>query len=191
MGKPIILIRKGDPDCKPMLYACSQCGSVHSPSIYLATEERKHEAAREAAENCYTCRTHENCKECGAECPKGWLVCEPCRYNKKLEAAEEIPDDGGPYCAFDGDTYFTEMEEAQDAGLEWVSPCKITYPRIDLDSILENLVSDEMHEDALTDDLEGLEALYAAVDAFNKAQTMQTWWGDGKRKIRVPKGPSQ
>jgi len=46
------------------------------------------------------------------------------------------------------------------------------------DDVLENLLGD-MFEDASVDDLEG-------VEAFNAAQKTQTWWGDEKRKIRVP-----
>lgn len=181
----IVLIREDDPERKPLLYACAKCGSLHSPRIYLARDEVAHETARQAAEDCYDCRTHNECNNCGAECQKGWLACEPCRFAKKFEAAVEVPDDGGPYCAFDGDTYYHELAEAADDGCEWVSPCHVTYPKIDADDVLENLLGD-MHEDASTDDLEAVEAFYAAVDAFNKAQKTQSWFGDDKRRIRVP-----
>jgi hypothetical protein len=180
-----VLVFADDPERKPRLYACPTCGSVHSPAIYLAREEVQHATAKEAARDCYTCKTHSTCQYCGEQCDKGWTACEPCRYQRKLDAAVEVPDDGGPYCAFDGDTYFTEMEEAQDADLEWVSPCQITYPRIDADSVLENLL-DDMHEDASTDDMADVDAFYAAVKAFNDAQTQQSWFGDVKRKIKVP-----
>ncbi|BAK66838.1 hypothetical protein SLG_21630 [Sphingobium sp. SYK-6] len=188
-NEPRILVFADDPEQKARLYVCAKCGSVHSPEIYLATEERKHAAAREAAADCYNCKTHNNCQHCGAECHKSWTVCDTCRYQRKLEAAIEVPDDGGPYCAFDGDTYYTEMAEAQDDGLEWVSPCIISYPRIDADSVLENLL-DDMHEDASVDDMDGVDAFYAAVEAFNKAQRTQSWFGDVKRKIRVPSAPA-
>lgn len=181
----IVLVRADDPEAKPLLYACPRCGRVHSPRIYLATEERSHQAARDAAENCYECCTHYNCKDCGCETPKGWTRCRDCTLKARLEVAVEVPDDGGPYCAFDGDTYYTEMEEAADAGLEWVSPCHVTYPKIDADSVLENLL-DDMHEDASVDDLAATDAFVAAVKAFNDAQTQQSWFGDVKRKIRVP-----
>lgn len=184
MAEPLILVALGDPEQKPLLYACPTCGLAHSPLIYLARKEVQHEAARKAAADCYNCKTHDIC-ECGAETPKGWSACESCRFDKKLAAAQEVPDDGGPYCAFDGDDYFTDMEEAQDAGLEWVSPCHVTYPKIDADSVLERLLG-EMHEDASTDDLDGVVEFEAAVKAFNEAQKMQSWFGDNKRKIRVP-----
>lgn len=180
----VILCRADDPEKKPLLYACPKCGSAHSPTIYLATTERQHQAAREAAENCYNCKTHNVCA-CGAECSKHFTVCEKCQFEKRLSAAEEVPDDGGPYCAFDGDTYYSDLEQAQDDGIEWVSPCNITYPRIDASDIFDGLLSD-MHEDADIYDLRGTDEFEAAVEAFNKAQTAQTWWGDSKRKIRVP-----
>ncbi|WP_310533378.1 hypothetical protein, partial [Novosphingobium sp.] len=176
----IVLVRADDPDKKPILYACPKCGGLNSPAIYIATEERKHQAAREAAENCYTCRTHNTCDTCECETPKGWTRCESCRFKARLEAAVEVPDDGGPYCAFDGDEYFQELDQAADAGLEWVSPCDITYPRIDPADIYDSLLSD-MHEDASIDDLNATAALDAAIDAFNKAQTQQSWFGDVKR----------
>lgn len=184
MAEPIVLVRADDPERKPLLYACPQCGFCHSPNIYACKGDMAHEAARAAAADCYSCRTHNTCKYCGVECPKGWLACEPCRFAKKLEAAVEIPDDGGPYCAFDGDTYYTEIEDAQDDGCEWVSPCHISYPRIDADSVLENLL-DDMHEDASTDDLDAVGPFMEAVKAFNEAQRCQSWFGDDKRKINV------
>lgn len=183
-AEPLVLVAVGDPEQTPLLYACSKCGSIHSPAIYLATEERKHAAALEAARDCYKCKTHNNCKYCGTECPKGWLACETCRFAKKLDAAQEVPDDGGPYCAFDGDTYFHELEDAAEAGLEWVSPCHVIYPRIDADSVLDGVLSD-MHEDASIDDLDGVDAFIGAVKAFNEAQRCSSWFGDDKRKINV------
>ncbi len=183
-----VLIFADDVERHPRLYVCAKCGSLHSPEIYLATRERAHEVAREAAENCYNCKTHDTCKDCGCETPKGWLSCDACLRSNALERAVEVPDNGGPYCAFNGDEYFHDMEEAQFAGLEWVSPCDITYPNIDIDGVLDQIISD-MHEDASIDDLNGVDALEAAIKAFNDAQTTQSWFGDCKRKIRVPALP--
>ena len=180
-----VLVFADDPEQKPRLYACPKCGQVNSPAIYLATEERKHQAAREAAENCYNCQTQGVCKTCGCETPKGWGECFSCRDVRFLEAATEIPDDGGPYCQFNGDTYYTDLAEAAESGCEWVSPCHIEHPKINGDDVLDNLLSD-MHEDADINDLNGVDEFLAAVAAFNAAQTQQIWWGDNKRKIRVP-----
>ncbi len=184
--EPKVLIFADDPEKKPRLYACASCGTVHSPLIYLAREEVQHATAKEAARNCYSCRTHNTCSHCGEPCDKSYTACPPCRDKRRLEAAVEVPDDGGPYCELGGDTFYFDMESAQDAGLEWVSPCTVTYPHIDPDSALENLIED-MFEDASEDDLAGVSELVAAINAFNKAQTTPTYWGDDKRKIRVPR----
>lgn len=180
----IVLVRADDPEAKPQLYACPKCGGVHSPRIYLASEGEAHKAARAAAENCYDCRTHGTCDTCGDETSKGWTRCINCRELAKLEKAIEIEDDGGPYCRFGGDTYYFDIDEARDDGCEWVSPCTVHYPRIDIDDIFENLTS-EMFEDASVDDLDGVDALCAAVKVFNESQRTPTFFGDDSRKIRV------
>lgn len=181
----IVLVRADDPDQKPQLYACPKCGSVHSPRIYACKDDVAHETARKAAEDCYNCREHNTCSACGCECPKSWTMCADCREAKKLAEAIEVDDDGGPYFEFLGDRMYYALSEAAHDGVEWVSPCTETYPRMDADSVLENLL-DDMHEDASVDDLDGTEAFRAAVETFNAAQTTQTYWADVKRKIRVP-----
>lgn len=183
--EPIVLVALGDPESKPLLYACGSCGSIHSPTIYLAKKEVQHATALEAAVNCYNCRTHNVCQYCGEQCDKGWTACDPCRLAKKLEAAVEVPDNGGPYFGFDDDQIYFGIDEARDAGHEWVHPCTETYPHIDPDDILENLTSD-MFEDASVDDLDGVNEFYAAVEKFNDAQKAVTYWADEKRKIKVP-----
>lgn len=185
-AEPIILISKDDSEQKPLLYACGKCGAVHSPSIYLAKPEVQHATAMEAARDCYNCRTHNHCKYCGEECHKGTLACHDCFINARIEQAVEVADDGGPYFGFGDDQIYHDMDEARDAGHEWVRPCTVTYPRIDPDTIFENL-TEEMFEDAGEDDLVGTVELAAAIKRFNEAQTTPTYWADEKRKIRVPR----
>lgn len=183
-AEPLVLVALDDPEQKPLLYACRTCGSVHSPAIYLASTEAQHATAKEAARDCYNCKTHNNCSYCGVEVSKGWLACRDCRISKKIEAAVEVEDDGGPYFGFDDDQMFHEMEEARNAGHEWVCPTTTTYPRLDADSIFENL-TEEMFDDASPDDLNGTVELEVAIKAFNEVQTAATYWADEKRKIRV------
>lgn len=179
-GEPIILVAIDDPEQKPKLFACRTCGRGYS------VKEIGVQMARDLATNCTNCFPKQyTCDMCGCETRQYWTRCDRCRYEAKLAAATEVPDDGGPYCAFDGDTYYTELDQAADDGHQWVSPCNVTYPKIDADDVLENLLGD-MFEDASVDDLEGVEAFNAAVEAFNVAQKTKTWWGDEKRKIRVP-----
>lgn len=56
---------------------------------------------------------------------------------------------------------------------------------IDLNQILES-ATEEMHESCY-DDLDGVEELQAAMDAFNKAnESVRTWDPDYKRKVAIP-----
>ena len=180
----IVLVKADDPKGTPQLYACGKCGSVHSPRIYACRDDLAHEAARKAAENCYACAPNNICV-CGNECSKGRTVCQTCREQNRLDKAIEIPDDGGPYCAFGGDEYYFDLESAEDDNCEWVSPCKATYPRIDIDNVFDNLLSD-MHEDADVSNLFGADDFERAVGAFNKSQTVASYFGDETRKIKVP-----
>ena len=125
-----------------------------------------------------------DCDICGTKCPKYWTRCGECRLRIKLENAAEIEDDGGPYFEFGGDRYYQDIGTAAEDGVEWVAPCTKTFPRINGWSVLENLL-DDMHEDASTDDLDGVEEFLAAVDVFNKIQSTASYWADEKRKIRV------
>ncbi|AIT81649.1 hypothetical protein [Novosphingobium pentaromativorans] len=183
--EPIILVDANDPDKKPLLYACGKCGSVHSPEIYLARKEVRHATALEAARDCYNCKTHSNCRHCGVECGKGWTACDKCRLEREIERATEVPNDGGPYFGFGDQQMYHEMDDARDAGHEWVCPTNKQYPRIEAWRVFENLTED-MFEDASEDDLNGTAELTAAIEAFNEAQTTCTYWADLTRKIKVP-----
>jgi len=181
---PIVLIDADDPERKPKLYACRKCGKASSPKTYACSDDRAHEAARQAAIDCYDCKEFNVCA-CGEQVGKGWTACGTCRFEKKLAAAAEVEDDGGPYFDFGGDRFFHDIADAAEDGVEWVSPCTITYPRLDVDSILDDLLSN-MHEDATVDDLDGVQEFAEAVARFNEAQKCASYWGDDKRKIRVP-----
>ncbi len=179
--EPIVLVALDDPEHNPKLFACRTCGNAYSVKQVGILN------ARDMAINCTDCnpKTYA-CDMCGCETPRYWTRCYSCRHEAKLAAATEVVDDGGPYCAFGGDTYYFDMGEAADAGVDWVSPCTVSYPQINADSVLETLL-DDMFEDSSIDDMAGVEAFYAAVKSFNDAQTTPTYFGDDKRKIRVPR----
>lgn len=176
----IVLVAKGDPEQKPQLYACPKCGGVHSPRIYLAREEVAHQAAREAAENCYSCREHNICSRCGAQTEKFSTMCNPCRREKAFEKAEKIDPATLTVCfGWDGDIY-NSAEEAQEANEPWVFAAEFVPFQLSADSIIESMLSDH-HEDASLDDLEGVSELKAAIKAFNEAQTGGSYFEDRKR----------
>ena len=188
MNEIMILIAKGDASEKPRLYACAKCGTVHSPKIYVCREEEAHEAARRAAEECYNCRTHNNCQECGKETPKGWLKCSECREASKLAKATVIDAAELDYCFGADGEFYQSTEEAAEAGEPYVYASTFTPFRVSFDNIVENILDDH-HEDASTHDLVGLKQLEAAVAAFNAAQTSGSYFEDGSRVARLaPEG---
>lgn len=107
---------------------------------------------------------------------------------------EGVP--GGSY----GDGYFSDIGELADmlddgdvdesvTREEFAYCCKSRATVLDIDSALENL-TEEMFDDAM-DHLNGLDALMAAVEAFNEAnKDLLTWDVDYSRKVRIPKQDS-
>lgn len=188
MSEIMILIAKGDASEKPRLYACPKCGTVNSPKIYACREEEAHEAARRAAEECYNCRTHNNCQECGKETPKGWLKCSECRETAKLAKATVIDAASLDYCFGAGGEFYQSTEEAAEAGETYVYASTFTPFRVSFDNIVENILDDH-HDDASPDDLVALKKLEAAVKAFNDAQTSGSYFEDGSRVAHLaPEG---
>ncbi len=179
----IELVRRDDHTGKALLYACPKCGSVHSPKIYLAKEEVAHQAARDAAENCYSCRERNTCSDCGGECSKHFTKCDKCRKISAFSKAEKVDASTIEHCfGYDGEFYHT-IEDAEEAGEPWVFGSTYHPYRIDPDSVIENTIDDH-HEDASVDDLDGVKELVAAIRAFNLAQTSGSYYPD-KTRIAV------
>lgn len=185
MAEPIVLVKLGDPSQKPQLFACSKCGHVYSHRIYACKEALAIETARKAAEDCYNCKTHNQCRHCGAECPKHWLACDACRRKERFEKATKVPLDGVDYCfGFDSGDFYSSPEDAADAGEDWVylttfRPFEVDGERVD------EMILDDHHEDASIDDLKGRDELWAAFDKFNKAQTSGSYDQDNTRIASV------
>ena len=186
--EPIVLVRLGDPEAKPLLYACPKCGSCNSPRIYLAREEVAHEAARRAAVECYNCMTDRKCNDCeNMVGSKHYTACAECREKKRFAKYEQISaDEIDDYCfGEDGGEMFYSIEDAVDAGVKWVHPAlPLRTFSIDIEQVLEHCLEDH-HEDASMDDLNGVEALVAAIEAFNAAQTSGTYEADTKRVANI------
>lgn len=181
-----VLVYDDDPDRKPRLYVCTGCGTGHSPATYACREEEAHRAARDGAENCYTCKTHNECQDCGAQCSKHWLVCPGCRVARMLAKREHVSADTVDYCfSLDGDTFYSSPQDAAEAGETWVSPAEpMRKFSLDVDSILEGVLDDHF-EDASLHDLDGVEDFVAAVDRFNQSQRNGTYDRDEKRVCNV------
>lgn len=188
MSEIMILVAKGDASEKPRLYACSKCGTVNSPKIYACREEEAHEAARRAAEECYNCRTHNNCQECGKETPKGWLKCSECREAAKLAKATVIDAASLDFCFGAGGEFYHSPDDAAEAGEPYVYASTFTPFRVSFDNIVENILDDH-HEHASQHDLVGLKELESAVAKFNAAQNSGSYFEDGSRVAHLaPEG---
>jgi len=180
MADPIVLIRADDPERKPVSYACPKCGRMQSPSIYLTHGEAAHAAARAAAADCYDCKTHNSCADCGAQCHKYHTLCPPCRRKRAIASASTISADEIEHCfGLDNDEFYETPKEAAEDGEEWVFAANFRPFRVP-DGLIDAILEDH-HEDASAYDLVGVDALEAAVAAFDEAQTSGSYEVDRKR----------
>lgn len=145
----------------------------------------------ESAERC--CK----CSYCGGSCDWRHGVshrdCQDTARKKgesdRLEKAEVVEDYGGPFL-YD-DRFFRDADElieyieVNDQQIpEFVFAARYVKPELDLESILQELQENEMHEDW---EPEACGALDAAVRAWNEANaTNGSWWEDDTRKVRLP-----
>lgn len=175
MANPIILVKLGDPINKPQLFACPKCGKAHSWKIYACTEDVAMDEARKAAENCYECRTHNICTECGKECEKLYTARPDCRRKKKLARCTTVPASEVKECyGFDSDQFYYSVEEAIEDGCALAHPAELRHFNLDPERVLESILDDHF-EDASESDLKGVDALYNAIEKFNAAQTSGTY----------------
>jgi hypothetical protein len=155
------------------IWYCSQCRAVH--------------ADQRAAQSCHGITHCETCgKELGKRQPYYRRQCEECdrkqwrdrqvkeefeRYTKaaKIKASEYT----GPQVFF-GDQYYQTVEEAIDgcdSPPEYVWAAKnIGLRKATTEDLIERVL-EEAWEDADSSDLNGLDELQAAVDAFNEANS--------------------
>ncbi len=172
---------------KTAFYICGKCGKLYSPKIYACGSTGRHAAARRAAKECCAPR---HCA-CGVEIDNHWTACATCRERHSLERAAIVTDYTGPVQSDQvsgsewGDGYSSNVAEL----LEYCDgdkpaycwPCKPHPLRLDVDSILEHACDDQC-EDAF-DQIIGADALGAAIDAFNAAQTCVSYYPDHTRVI--------
>ena len=173
-----------------VLYACGDCGSIHSPAIYACNKDLAHSTARKAADNCCA----QNVCDCGAEIDKVWTACHTCRERRKLQRAQIVTDYDGPvfsdHCDGDwGEGYSSDMAglieslDLRDDAPAYCWPCNSEPLQINFESVIDN-ACDDQHEDA-RNQIVGLDALELAVEQFNAAQTCTSYYPDHTRVIVI------
>jgi hypothetical protein len=157
------------------------------------------------ADQAQICHGQRTC-ECGKQIESRYQTyCDDCWRNKsdteqrekeskRFDVAAKIQ--WGDYkggMIFNGDRYFTDLEELEDHYFDaplpaYVWACKdVGVSKASPDSIYENML-DGMWEDADEGDLNGREELEAAIAAFNKAnESISVWEPDYGTAILIPK----
>lgn len=169
------------------IFYCSECRCVYK--------------TRDEADNCHG----EKLCACGkkierrfyAECDdfqsKRWNEESRQKEAERLEKAKKISEKEytGTFVFGPDDNYYEDIESAIDQYLEGQEPeyvwaCKdIGVPKANAESIYENLL-DNMWEDADHNDLNGVDELEAAVEAFNKANdSIHVWTPDYSTAVLV------
>ena len=145
------------------------------------------------------------CRDCGVSLVSDRVhrtVCAACeakrdqaREAQTLAKAVEVPEHDGPVLV--GDEFFGSAEDAEDRfaadghnAPEFAYVCDVHHYQLDLDDVLEQMIERAEVDDPISPrELDGVDALRAAVDAFNAANAAPTatqfWTPDYKRKVRL------
>ena len=140
-------------------------------------------------------RFYSTCSNCR---DKEWREKEALKEQERFNAAKKITEaeyDGGMvYC---GNNYYDSVEDAVDGYLkgqepEYVWACTdVGVVKATTESLYENML-ENMWEDASVDDLNGVDALEAAVKAFNEAnESICVWEPDYTTAILVTRDGSR
>jgi hypothetical protein len=139
----------------------------------------------------YSGSTHFTCG-CGNVAPKGYTICSGCREKSVLErylALPKAPWDGVSMLAmFDDDTYFTDMEEAE----EYAETNEMTLEGLRLvicePQIAERIDPNEHYHDKLPEDGEVPADIADAFEELNKkieASKAVLSWQPGKVAVDI------
>lgn len=185
MGEAIELY-KADGTATGIFY-CSECRIVHASKEQAEWCHGEHLCAcGKKITQGYFQRT---CSECAG---KEWRAKEAAKEAERFEKATKIAEseyDGDH--VMDGDSYYESVDDAIDQYEEGQEPeyvwaCKTHgIPMVDMGTVTCNIL-DNMWEDADESDLNGIEELQAALDAFNEAnKSIQLWEPDYSTAILV------
>jgi len=191
MKPPIALVKHSAP-AEVVAYACGECGEVVG-SVRIHGDG----AEKVAATHC----TMPTCNRCGKPRDKrGYLNCEECRAildeekeRAQFEKAEKVPSNkySGPVYWEDGvgaghDGFFEDLDDLDDwceqeehALPPYVWACDEHHPSLDVDQLCEQAL-DDTYDGC---ELDAVEELTAAVEAWNAKQTARIWEPDFRRAV--------
>lgn len=173
---PIELVKRGDPESTIWYMACGMCGHLYSPRIYATTLERGIEEARRAAADCVMCRAVD-------KDPKAEERERESYRARRIEKATEVTD--LDHCfSDDGECFYSSTSDAAEAGETGVFGAVYRPYQMDLSDMLQAVIEGH-HDDASTDELNGVDDLAKAVDEFNNNQTMGSYEMDGNNWQRI------
>ena len=170
------------------IFYCSECRLVYNTEDEANWCHGNHLCA---CGNKVTQSYRRICDECQS---KEWREQESNRETERFEKATKIHESEyrGDH-VYDNDQFYDCVEDAIDGYAkgqkpEYVWACKeVSLPRADLEDVTSNLL-DSMWEDADTSDLNGVEELESALEAFNKDnESIQMWNVDYSTAILVEK----
>lgn len=155
-------------------YECGKCKKIFTK--------------KEFAEKCCEPRY---CSDCGVEVKNYRIRCEPCSLKKRFAEAEKITDwDGAVYWEGRGynEGYFWTVDDLYEycdneeiEVPEWVFVCESDKHQLDIESSLENMLSDA-YEDA-AEDLVDEKELIDFVEQWNQKQTVTSYYPDYKKVL--------
>lgn len=155
----IAFVRQGASDALPEFFACGSCGAIYSPRIYAGTDDHRRNAARQAAENCAACTV---------KSPEDLDTQRAERRRREIASATEVSNLEECF-SDDGSEFYRSVDDARDAGETGVFGAKFFTYRVDPEQIVAAALEGH-HDEASEDELTNVNALYAAIDAFNAAQ---------------------
>jgi thiol-disulfide isomerase/thioredoxin len=182
------------------IWTCGECGTLHTRWVY--GEEGTADQKMRATECCL----QKYCA-CGNKIDRGYTgpLCSPCnRWKSDNDRTEKAVEIEAPW-AFKGPVYdesreqywsslsdfcdwvseqLEDLVDEHDAAIpEWIFPCSVKgLAMLDAVDLLEGHLSDLQEDAADSLDIDGLQKV---LNAWHKKQTLQSWYPDYSRKIRV------
>jgi nucleoside-diphosphate kinase len=176
-GDPLEYRRPDDPDGVAAMFGCVRCGALHTTDLRSPDPVTATRMARQAAIDCSLCRTE-------TMDPEALRARREDVRRRAIDKADKVTD--LQHCFSDrGDGFYTSPAEAADAGETGVFGARFQTFRIDAGALIEG-VTEDTHEDASVDDLNGVDELCAAIEQFNRAQTRGWFEMDDTKWQSIP-----